>query len=153
MVHPFPSFRKANADSTDFADSGVFITDLNANPCSSVSSVISVFPSIDKRFDFWSQIDYLCTVIQTSRLVVGRFPLKSRCFSFTTLLQYSFTIMNSFPELGLIEPILNALQAEGYSKPTPIQAQAIPKVLEKRDLLGCAQTGTGKTAAFSLPVL
>ena len=59
----------------------------------------------------------------------------------------------SFQNLGLIEPILKALETEGYSTPTPIQAQAIPQVLERRDLLGCAQTGTGKTAAFSLPVL
>ncbi|MFM7080243.1 MAG: DEAD/DEAH box helicase, partial [Bacteroidota bacterium] len=50
----------------------------------------------------------------------------------------------SFQNLGLIEPILKALETEGYSNPTPIQAQAIPQVLERRDLLGCAQTGTGK---------
>lgn len=59
----------------------------------------------------------------------------------------------NFESLGLIEPILKALQQEGYEKPTPIQAQAIPVVLEGRDLLGCAQTGTGKTAAFALPVI
>lgn len=58
-----------------------------------------------------------------------------------------------FKELGLIEPIQNALAAEGYEKPTPIQQQAIPEVLKGRDLLGCAQTGTGKTAAFALPIL
>ena len=59
----------------------------------------------------------------------------------------------NFDQLGLIEPILRALQEEGYSKPTPIQAEAIPALLEKRDLLGCAQTGTGKTAAFAIPIL
>lgn len=59
----------------------------------------------------------------------------------------------SFEKLELIEPIRNALKAEGYSKPTPIQEQAIPIVLSKRDLLGCAQTGTGKTAAFAIPIL
>ena len=59
----------------------------------------------------------------------------------------------SFKELGIIEPILRALDKEGYSQPTPIQAQAIPKLLIGRDLLGCAQTGTGKTAAFSIPIL
>jgi ATP-dependent RNA helicase RhlE len=59
----------------------------------------------------------------------------------------------SFVELGLNEPILRALTTEGYSTPTPIQAQAIPHVLNGFDLLGCAQTGTGKTAAFALPVL
>ncbi len=59
----------------------------------------------------------------------------------------------SFNNLNLIEPILKALETEGYTNPTPIQAQAIPIVLQKRDLLGCAQTGTGKTAAFSIPIL
>jgi superfamily II helicase len=53
-----------------------------------------------------------------------------------------------FQDLNLIEPILKALKHEGYTTPTPIQAQAIPLVLEGNDLLGCAQTGTGKTAAI-----
>lgn len=59
----------------------------------------------------------------------------------------------TFENLGLIEPIQKALKAEGYVTPTPIQAQAIPHLLEGRDLLGCAQTGTGKTAAFAIPIL
>jgi ATP-dependent RNA helicase RhlE len=59
----------------------------------------------------------------------------------------------SFKELRLIEPILRALKAEGYTNPTPVQEQAIPIVLNGRDLLACAQTGTGKTAAFSVPML
>jgi ATP-dependent RNA helicase RhlE len=59
----------------------------------------------------------------------------------------------SFSDLGLAEPLLRALKAEGYSTPTPIQAKGIPPVLEGRDVLGCAQTGTGKTAAFALPIL
>ncbi len=59
----------------------------------------------------------------------------------------------TFESLGLIEPILKALEHEGYEKPTPIQAKAIPFILEQRDILGCAQTGTGKTAAFALPVI
>ncbi len=59
----------------------------------------------------------------------------------------------SFDDLKLIEPILKALRTEGYEKPTPIQQQAIPIVLDKKDLLGCAQTGTGKTAAFAIPIL
>lgn len=58
-----------------------------------------------------------------------------------------------FKELPLIEPILRALADEGYETPTPIQQQAIPVVLQQRDLLGCAQTGTGKTAAFTVPIL
>jgi len=59
----------------------------------------------------------------------------------------------SFEKLNLIEPILRALTNEGYSKPTPIQEKAIPTLLERKDLLGCAQTGTGKTAAFAIPIL
>jgi ATP-dependent RNA helicase RhlE len=59
----------------------------------------------------------------------------------------------SFEKLNLIEPIYRALKTEGYTKPTPIQEQAIPILLERGDLLGCAQTGTGKTAAFAIPIL
>ena len=59
----------------------------------------------------------------------------------------------SFENLNLIEPILKALKTEGYTTPTPIQAQAIPLVLHKHDLLACAQTGTGKTAAFAIPII
>ena len=59
----------------------------------------------------------------------------------------------TFDKLDLIEPILNALQHEGYTQPTPIQEIAIPIVLQGNDLLGCAQTGTGKTAAFAIPIL
>jgi ATP-dependent RNA helicase DeaD len=59
----------------------------------------------------------------------------------------------SFTELGLAEPILRALRAVGYANPTPIQAKAIPPALDGRDVLGCARTGTGKTAAFVLPML
>lgn len=58
-----------------------------------------------------------------------------------------------FNQLALIEPILKALSKEGYTTPTPIQEKAIPVVLSRKDLLACAQTGTGKTAAFTLPVL
>ena len=58
-----------------------------------------------------------------------------------------------FNKLGLIDPILLALAEQGYTTPTPIQEQAIPIVLEQKDLLGCAQTGTGKTAAFAIPIL
>jgi ATP-dependent RNA helicase RhlE len=59
----------------------------------------------------------------------------------------------NFQDLGLIEPLLKAIQEEGYTTPTPIQAESIPIVLQGKDLLGCAQTGTGKTAAFTLPIL
>lgn len=65
-------------------------------------------------------------------------------FKFKTLL---------FNDLQIIEPILRSLTQEGYTQPTPIQQQAIPVALQGRDLLGCAQTGTGKTAAFSIPIL
>ncbi|HEY1586466.1 MAG TPA: DEAD/DEAH box helicase, partial [Polyangia bacterium] len=59
----------------------------------------------------------------------------------------------TFADLRLIDPLLRAVTAEGYTTPTPIQQQAIPYVLDGRDLLGLAQTGTGKTAAFALPIL
>lgn len=59
----------------------------------------------------------------------------------------------TFDELQLSETLLKAISAEGYTRPTPIQEQAIPAILNKKDVLGCAQTGTGKTAAFALPVL
>lgn len=59
----------------------------------------------------------------------------------------------TFEQLNLIEPILKALKHEEYSIPTPIQAQAIPQILDGNDLIGCAQTGTGKTAAFSIPII
>ncbi|NIJ52063.1 DEAD/DEAH box helicase [Dyadobacter arcticus] len=58
-----------------------------------------------------------------------------------------------FQDLRLIEPIIKALKEEGYTTPTPIQAKAIPIILDQKDLLGCAQTGTGKTAAFAIPML
>lgn len=58
-----------------------------------------------------------------------------------------------FEELGLIKPILDALKTQGYEQPTPIQQKAIPSILQKKDLLGSAQTGTGKTAAFAIPIL
>src|SRR3977135_3728427 len=59
----------------------------------------------------------------------------------------------SFNKLQLIEPILKALNKEGYTTPTPIQEQSIPLILQQKDLLGSAQTGTGKTAAFAIPIL
>lgn len=59
----------------------------------------------------------------------------------------------TFDQMGLATPVLRAVQAAGYTSPTPIQEQAIPVVLDNRDVFGCAQTGTGKTAAFALPIL
>jgi len=61
--------------------------------------------------------------------------------------------LTQFSDLGLAAPLLQALEGEGYTTPTPIQAQSIPHILPGRDLLGIAQTGTGKTAAFALPML
>lgn len=61
--------------------------------------------------------------------------------------------MMTFDKLDIVDPILRAIEAKGYTNPTPIQAEAIPILLQKRDLLGCAQTGTGKTAAFAIPIL
>lgn len=59
----------------------------------------------------------------------------------------------TFQDLGLVAPILDALKEKNYVEPTPIQGKVIPIILENRDVLGCAQTGTGKTAAFSIPVI
>ena len=59
----------------------------------------------------------------------------------------------SFEDLGLSEPTLHALRDVGYEAPSPIQEQAIPALLEGRDVIGQAQTGTGKTAAFGLPIM
>jgi ATP-dependent RNA helicase RhlE len=61
--------------------------------------------------------------------------------------------LSTFKELGLSEHIVATLSANGFEKPTPIQAQAIPLVLKDHDLIGLAQTGTGKTAAFGLPMI
>jgi len=61
--------------------------------------------------------------------------------------------INSFSSLGLIDPLQRAIRETGYTQPTPIQLASIPLLLEGKDLLGCAQTGTGKTAAFALPIL
>jgi superfamily II DNA/RNA helicase len=61
--------------------------------------------------------------------------------------------LTSFNDFGLAEPILRALAQEKYETPTPIQAQTVPLVVEGRDVIGIAQTGTGKTAAFALPIL
>src|SRR5271170_8198364 len=68
-------------------------------------------------------------------------------------LRKKFSLNPSFSDLGVAEPLCRALKAENYEAPTPIQAQAIPHLLAGRDLLGIAQTGTGKTAAFALPIL
>ena len=59
----------------------------------------------------------------------------------------------SFAALNLIPELLRAVEAQGYTEPTPIQAKAIPAILEGRDIMGCAQTGTGKTASVTLPLL
>ena len=61
--------------------------------------------------------------------------------------------MSDFQGIGLVKPILRALKSAGYMHPTPIQDQAITPLMEHKDLLGIAQTGTGKTAAFALPTL
>ena len=59
----------------------------------------------------------------------------------------------SFKSLGLIPELLKAVEKQGYTIPSPIQEKAIPKVLERKDVLASAQTGTGKTAGFTLPIL
>jgi len=81
--------------------------------------------------------------------------LSSSLFKGFLLLRITFTQRRKrlFKNLKIIEPITKALKEEGYEKPTPIQERAIPAILEGRDLEGCAQTGTGKTAAFAVPIL
>ncbi|MCL2598283.1 MAG: DEAD/DEAH box helicase [Firmicutes bacterium] len=59
----------------------------------------------------------------------------------------------NFIDLNIVPRILDAIKKEGYETPSPIQQQAIPPALQGRDVLGCAQTGTGKTAAFAIPIL
>jgi ATP-dependent RNA helicase RhlE len=76
----------------------------------------------------------------------------SFCGSLINIFSFLSFIM-SFQQLGLISPILQALQEKGYVTPTPIQEKSIPVVLKGKDLFGCAQTGTGKTAAFTIPIL
>ena len=80
----------------------------------------------------------------------GRHESASRCLR---ACKRKFPILTKFTDLGLAAPLLQAVTAEGYDTPTPIQAQAITPVMQGRDLLGIAQTGTGKTAAFALPIL
>lgn len=84
-----------------------------------------------------------------------REPQKGSLKSLFHLFQLPCALIRNmkFEELNIIAPILKALAHEGYTAPTPIQEQAIPIVLTGNDLLGCAQTGTGKTAAFAIPVL
>ena len=92
---------------------------------------------------------YLCTKLPARLRYWSPNSIKIRLhFAQHTEIHYM-----SFENLNLFEPILRALKTEGYTTPTPIQEQAIPIVLKHRDLLGCAQTGTGKTAAFAIPIL
>ena len=65
----------------------------------------------------------------------------------------TFAVLKDFIQLGIVQPIIDALSAQGYSTPTPIQVQAIPAALNHSDILGTAQTGTGKTAAFAIPII
>ncbi|MEN9997556.1 MAG: hypothetical protein RI922_546 [Bacteroidota bacterium] len=87
-------------------------------------------------------------------------PIKKPIFAPNTEFPFDNTksfsdnkIYMQFSELNIIQPILKAIEEEGYTTPTPIQEQAIPLVLAGNDLMGCAQTGTGKTAAFSIPII
>jgi ATP-dependent RNA helicase RhlE len=80
----------------------------------------------------------------TNLLCKGRFPSRATCGTLRRM---------AFSKLGLSQPVLEGVKAMGYTDPTPIQLRAIPLVLEGRDIIGSAQTGTGKTAAFALPIL
>ena len=84
---------------------------------------------------------------------VGPQQLKSCPPSFSYFLEWTKSLPNDFSGLGLSTKVTEAVTAAGYTTPTDIQAQAIPHVLQKRDIIGIAQTGTGKTASFVLPML
>ncbi len=81
------------------------------------------------------------------------FPAGKKCFPSVEKKESMTSLTVRFADMNLIEPLQRALAAKNYTEATAIQAAAIPSVLEGRDLLGCAQTGTGKTAAFALPIL
>ena len=76
---------------------------------------------------------------------------KEELLGFTTNLKK--ILFMTFRDLNIIEPILKAIEEKGYIVPTSIQEKAIPAALAKRDILGCAQTGTGKTASFAIPII
>jgi ATP-dependent RNA helicase RhlE len=101
----------------------------------------TIYCQHSKLYDFRASFDHPCRADLQRH---GAFP-SGRGFSF--LHEMSFGSLNLIPEL------LRAVSDEGYLEPTPIQAQAIPAILERRDIMGCAQTGTGKTAGFTLPML
>ncbi len=101
--------------------------------------MILFFPSDETTTDAVINQRYFLFINGTGKIIATRLSL--------------ITFYMSFDDLHLIPPILKALQDEGYETPTPIQEKAIPLILQRRDLLGCAQTGTGKTAAFAIPIL
>ena len=92
------------------------------------------------------------TPIRIQNIIKNNKELAYLSRSLVTLVD-NIPIEMNFEDLGLIQPILTAIKEKGYTEPTPIQAKAIPVILERKDILGCAQTGTGKTAAFALPIL
>jgi ATP-dependent RNA helicase RhlE len=89
---------------------------------------------------------YLCQLLQSSPATFKKACLQNK--SGSIYIQYM-----TFTQLELTEPLQKAVQEAGYKNPTPIQTQSIPAILNGRDILGCAQTGTGKTAAFSIPTI
>jgi len=107
-----------------------------------------LFPYLCRSF--FSQLRFVSAL--DNKFFPKNFSLAGFIFDPTRTIPETSNLM-LFKDLSLIEPLLRALETEGYESPTPIQEQAIPPVLLGRDLLGCAQTGTGKTAAFALPIL
>jgi ATP-dependent RNA helicase RhlE len=120
--------------------------------CSVLLNTTRCLSALDNNV-FWIGLRGFCAPVDFNiPLSITLCPLKNRPRGSTRTRPVYYNSM-LFNDLSLIEPLLRALEAEGYERPTPIQQQAIPPVLAQRDLLGCAQTGTGKTAAFALPIL
>jgi superfamily II DNA/RNA helicase len=100
-----------------------------------------------------STADTEASAPEAAEVVASETPVPDESDSDERVAEDAAAEADGFAPLGLSEPILRALHDKGYLRPTPIQAQAIPTVLMGRDVLGCAQTGTGKTASFTLPLL
>ena len=120
----------------------MFIVNLSSKPRAKRSFAVVLFGSFSASFSIKKKEQNL---LAARRLI---------WYNILTLYEEKdVNVFMNFRSLGLTAPILKALTIEGYTEPTPIQRQAIPPALAGRDVLGCAQTGTGKTCAFAAPIL